>query len=50
MTVRAAWLPSTGQTREDTRLTLAALLTPSGQSSDETPCAPARASCRAVSR
>ncbi|MFG2841229.1 hypothetical protein ACGFZH_09040 [Streptomyces zaomyceticus] len=37
MTVRAAWLPSTGQTREDTRLTLAALLTPSGQSADETP-------------
>ncbi|MFF5787701.1 hypothetical protein ACFY8P_22380 [Streptomyces sp. NPDC012693] len=37
MTVRAAWLQSTGQTREDTRLTLAALLTPSGQSPDETP-------------
>ncbi|MFH9722863.1 hypothetical protein ACH4M4_07820 [Streptomyces sp. NPDC017254] len=37
MTVRAAWLPSTGQTREDTRLTLAALLTPSGQSAAETP-------------
>ncbi|MFD5323914.1 hypothetical protein [Streptomyces sp. NPDC127092] len=37
MTVRAAWLQSTGQTREDTRLTLAALLTPSGQSADETP-------------
>ncbi|MGW4722141.1 hypothetical protein [Streptomyces sp. S1] len=37
MTVRAAWLQSTGQTREDTRLTLAALLTPSGQSAEETP-------------
>ncbi|MFJ8658138.1 hypothetical protein [Streptomyces sp. NPDC093795] len=37
MTVRAAWLQSTGQTREDTRLTLATLLTPSGQSPDETP-------------
>ncbi|MFJ5828775.1 hypothetical protein [Streptomyces sp. NPDC093089] len=37
MTVRAAWLQSTGQTREDTRLTLAALLTPSGQSAAETP-------------
>ncbi|CAM5455337.1 hypothetical protein [Streptomyces tanashiensis] len=37
MTVRAAWLQSTGQTREDTRLTLAALLTPSGQSPEETP-------------
>ncbi|MET9345486.1 hypothetical protein [Streptomyces termitum] len=37
MTVRAAWLQSTGQTREDTRLTLAALLTPSGQSEAETP-------------
>ncbi|GAA3900035.1 hypothetical protein GCM10022244_07730 [Streptomyces gulbargensis] len=37
MTVRAAWLQPTGQTREDTRLTLAALLTPSGQSPDETP-------------
>ncbi|MGW0118287.1 hypothetical protein [Streptomyces sp. NPDC003327] len=37
MTVRAAWLQSTGQTREDTRLTLAALLTPSGQSELETP-------------
>ncbi|MEV7673408.1 hypothetical protein [Streptomyces sp. NPDC088752] len=37
MTVRAAWLHSTGQTREDTRLTLAALLTPSGQSAEETP-------------
>lgn len=37
MTVRAAWLHSAGQTREDTRITLAALLTPSGQSADETP-------------
>ncbi|MGW6564592.1 hypothetical protein [Streptomyces sp. NPDC054975] len=37
MTVRAAWLQSTGQTREDTRLTLASLLTPSGQSLEETP-------------
>ncbi|ROQ33772.1 hypothetical protein EDD98_2804 [Streptomyces sp. PanSC19] len=37
MTVRAAWLQPTGQTREDTRLTLAALLTPSGQSAEETP-------------
>ncbi|MFD0148242.1 hypothetical protein ACWGQ4_10110 [Streptomyces sp. NPDC055721] len=37
MTVRAAWLQTTGQTREDTRLTLAALLTPSGQSPEETP-------------
>ncbi|MEU6982731.1 hypothetical protein ABZ946_04830 [Streptomyces sp. NPDC046324] len=37
MTVRAAWLQSLGQTREDTRLTLAALLTPSGQSPEETP-------------
>ncbi|MFJ5706361.1 hypothetical protein [Streptomyces sp. NPDC093105] len=37
MTVRAAWLQPTGQTREDTRLTLAALLTPSGQSTEETP-------------
>ncbi|MER5964225.1 hypothetical protein [Streptomyces sp. NPDC002057] len=37
MTVRAAWLKTTGQTREDTRLTLAALLTPSGQSAEETP-------------
>ncbi|MER5736107.1 hypothetical protein ABT117_10575 [Streptomyces sp. NPDC002262] len=37
MTVRAAWLQSDGQTREDTRLTLAALLTPSGQSPQETP-------------
>ncbi|MFF8375066.1 hypothetical protein ACF07V_02870 [Streptomyces sp. NPDC015661] len=30
MTVRAAWLQSTGQTREDTRIALSALLTPSG--------------------
>ncbi|MET9432962.1 hypothetical protein [Streptomyces sp. NPDC006551] len=37
MTVRAAWLQPTGQTREDTRLTLAALLTPSGQTPEETP-------------
>ncbi|MFD6363656.1 hypothetical protein ACFWFX_28010 [Streptomyces roseolus] len=37
MTVRAAWLLPEGQTREDTRLTLAALLTPSGQSAEETP-------------
>ncbi|MFF9146979.1 hypothetical protein ACF1BN_19175 [Streptomyces sp. NPDC014861] len=37
MTVRAAWLHSEGQTREDTRITLAALLTPSGQSAEETP-------------
>ncbi|MEU2654663.1 hypothetical protein ABZ615_04995 [Streptomyces sp. NPDC007325] len=37
MTVRAAWLQSDGQTREDTRITLAALLTPSGQSPEETP-------------
>jgi len=37
MTVRAAWLQPTGQTREDTRLTLAALLTPSGASAQETP-------------
>ncbi|MFB7112982.1 hypothetical protein [Streptomyces sp. NPDC056190] len=37
MTVRAAWLQSTGQTRGDTRLTLAALLTPSAQSPEETP-------------
>ncbi|MFB7358550.1 hypothetical protein [Streptomyces gardneri] len=37
MTVRAAWLQTTGQTREDTRLALAALLTPSGQSAEETP-------------
>lgn len=37
MTVRAAWLHSTGQTREDTRLTLSALLTPNGQSAAETP-------------
>ncbi|MFD6791689.1 hypothetical protein, partial [Streptomyces anthocyanicus] len=32
-----AWLLPEGQTREDTRLTLAALLTPSGQSAEETP-------------
>ncbi|MFF5975759.1 hypothetical protein ACFY7C_30060 [Streptomyces sp. NPDC012769] len=37
MTVRAAWLHSNGQTREDTRITLSALLTPNGQSADETP-------------
>ncbi|MFC8504895.1 hypothetical protein ACFU3J_21035 [Streptomyces sp. NPDC057411] len=37
MTVRAAWLQPTGQTREDTRIALAALLTPSGQSAEETP-------------
>ncbi|MFG2111549.1 hypothetical protein ACGFRB_02730 [Streptomyces sp. NPDC048718] len=37
MTVRAAWLQSTGQTREDTRMALSALLTPSGQSAAETP-------------
>jgi hypothetical protein len=37
MTVSAAWLTATGQTREDTRLALAALLTPSGQSAEETP-------------
>ncbi|MEU9702816.1 hypothetical protein [Streptomyces sp. NPDC047981] len=37
MTVTAAWLTATGQTREDTRLALAALLTPSGQSPEETP-------------
>ncbi|XUM04519.1 hypothetical protein ACQ86F_15465 [Streptomyces venezuelae ATCC 10712] len=37
MTVRAAWLHSTGQTREDTRLALSALLTPNGQSAAETP-------------
>ncbi|MFF8607629.1 hypothetical protein ACF06X_16970 [Streptomyces sp. NPDC015346] len=37
MTVRAAWLQTEGQTREDTRLTLAALLTPSGQAPEETP-------------
>ncbi|MFD3946872.1 hypothetical protein [Streptomyces sp. NPDC058579] len=37
MTVTAAWLTATGQTREDTRLALAALLTPSGQSAEETP-------------
>ncbi|MFD6248906.1 hypothetical protein [Streptomyces roseolus] len=37
MTVRAAWLQSDGQTREDTRITLAALLTPSGQSAEESP-------------
>jgi hypothetical protein len=37
MTVRAAWLQPTGQTREDTRLTLAALLTPSGESAEATP-------------
>ena len=30
-------LAATGQTREDTRLALAALLTPSGQSAEETP-------------
>ncbi|MFJ3900435.1 hypothetical protein [Streptomyces sp. NPDC090025] len=34
MTVRAAWLTSSGQTRGDTRLTLASLLTPSGDSPD----------------
>ncbi|MFI8827090.1 hypothetical protein [Streptomyces sp. NPDC053431] len=32
MTVRAAWLQSTGQTREDTRIALSALLTPSSAS------------------
>ncbi|WP_426365534.1 hypothetical protein [Streptomyces sp. E-08] len=37
MTVRAAWLQSTGQTREDTRIALSALLTPNGQSAAETP-------------
>ncbi|MFE7602488.1 hypothetical protein [Streptomyces sp. NPDC057494] len=37
MTVRAAWLHSTGQTREDTRIALSALLTPNGQSAAETP-------------
>ncbi|MET9950340.1 hypothetical protein ABZ135_02165 [Streptomyces sp. NPDC006339] len=37
MSVRAAWLQPTGQTREDTRLTLAALLTPTGQTPEETP-------------
>ncbi|WP_329380749.1 hypothetical protein OG625_15630 [Streptomyces sp. NBC_01351] len=31
MTVRAAWLTPTGQTREDTRIALSALLTPNGQ-------------------
>ncbi|MER5208596.1 hypothetical protein [Streptomyces sp. NPDC002825] len=37
MTVRAAWLQSNGQTREDTRLTLSALLTPSGASATSPP-------------
>ncbi|MEU2075573.1 hypothetical protein [Streptomyces sp. NPDC013489] len=37
MTVRAAWLHPTGQTREDTRIALSALLTPNGQSAAETP-------------
>ncbi|MFE6100716.1 hypothetical protein ACFVQ4_12200 [Streptomyces laurentii] len=37
MTVRAAWLQSSGQTREDTRIALSALLTPNGQSAAETP-------------
>ncbi|MGW8768233.1 hypothetical protein ACWGN5_37800 [Streptomyces sp. NPDC055815] len=37
MTVRAAWLHSTGQTREDTRLALSALLTPSGSSATSPP-------------
>ncbi|MEE1751741.1 hypothetical protein [Streptomyces sp. SP18CS02] len=31
MTVRSAWLLSSGQTREDTRLTTSALLTPNGE-------------------
>ncbi|MCZ0980863.1 hypothetical protein O1L60_22930 [Streptomyces diastatochromogenes] len=31
MTVRAAWLQSTGQTREDTRIALSALLTPAAR-------------------
>jgi hypothetical protein len=37
MTVRAAWLQPTGQTREDTRLALAALLTPDGDTPGGTP-------------
>ncbi|TXS33226.1 hypothetical protein EAO71_03165 [Streptomyces sp. ms191] len=37
MTVRAAWLQPTGQTREDTRIALSVLLTPNGQSPSETP-------------
>ncbi|MEU8758093.1 hypothetical protein [Streptomyces sp. NPDC048659] len=37
MTVKASWLQPTGQTREETRLTLAALLTPTGASAAETP-------------
>ncbi|MGW4199811.1 hypothetical protein [Streptomyces sp. NPDC004726] len=37
MTVRAAWLQPTGQTREDTRITLSTLLTPSGQAATDPP-------------
>ncbi|MFD4868770.1 hypothetical protein [Streptomyces sp. NPDC058412] len=37
MTVRAAWLTPTGQTREDTRITLSALLTPNGQTDANIP-------------
>ncbi|MFJ9827290.1 hypothetical protein ACIRSU_23470 [Streptomyces sp. NPDC101160] len=37
MTVRAAWLQSTGQTREDTRIALSALLTPSSGSATAPP-------------
>ncbi|MEU3060032.1 hypothetical protein [Streptomyces subrutilus] len=37
MTVRAAWLTPTGQTREDTRVALSALLTPNGQADADIP-------------
>ncbi|MFB7517834.1 hypothetical protein [Streptomyces sp. NPDC056144] len=37
MTVRAAWLQPTGQTRQDTRVTLSALLTPAGQNPEDVP-------------
>ncbi|MFD3327583.1 hypothetical protein [Streptomyces sp. NPDC058701] len=37
MTVRAAWLTPTGQTREDTRIALSALVTPNGQSDADIP-------------
>ncbi|MFI6286871.1 hypothetical protein ACIBCM_19340 [Streptomyces sp. NPDC051018] len=37
MTVRAAWLQPSGQTREDTRITLSALLTPEGGAAGSAP-------------
>lgn len=37
MTVRAAWLTPTGQTREDTRIALSALLTPNAQTEAHIP-------------